>query len=322
MSKQIKMNRRPKLKSPYLVAAWPGMGQVAIRAVEFLWEKLQPKEFASINPDDFFYPQEAWIINDQIEIPRLPEGKFYYWTNPHGKHDLVLFLCEAQPSLDRGYDYARLVLEAADALKIKRVFTFASMPSAIDHSQESKVWYAATDKKLVKEMSGLEVKQMRVGQISGLNGLLLSVAKELRIEGFCLLGEIPLYAIQIENPRASKAVLGVFGKIMGITLDFSSLDERAKIVEDEIEKLIEYFKSGVGPAPISEEDIEKIKKGLASVTKLPESAKGKIEELFKVAEKDLSRANDLKEELDRWNIYREYEDRFLDLFRPGKKDNN
>ncbi|MCD6583255.1 MAG: hypothetical protein J7K71_01010, partial [Candidatus Omnitrophica bacterium] len=68
-------------------------------------------------------------------------------------------------------------------------------------------------------------------------------------------------------------------------------------------------------------DIEKIKKDLAAYTKLPQSAREKIEALFKEAKKDISKARELKEELDRWSVYREYEDRFLDLFRK-EKDNH
>jgi len=305
-----------------MVAAWPGMGNVAARAVEFLWEELKPVEFAELGAEGFFYPHEAWIVNSQIEFPRLPSGKFYYWKNSKGKHDLIIFLCEAQPSQEKGYAYAQLVLAVAEMFKVKRLFTFASMPTAIDHTQEARLWATVTDKKLLKDLDNLQARVLRTGQISGLNGLLLSVAKEKRMEGFCFLAEIPLYSIQIENPKASKAVLSAFSEIAGLKFNLSGLDERAKIVEDEIEKLVDYFKAGNTPGPISEEEIEKIKRTLAAVTKIPESAKIKIEELFKVVEKDIARANELKNELDKWHIYKEYEDRFLDLFKPGGRDHN
>jgi len=321
-NKLIKYIKKPKLKNPILIAAWPGMGNVAVRAVEFMLQQLKAKELAEIAPEGFFYPHEAWVLNSQIKRPRAPKGKFYFWQNPKGKNDLIIFLCEAQPALEKGHNYAQLVLDLAAAFSVKRIFTFASMPMPIDHTQVSRVWATVTDKRLLRELSKFDVKPMRVGQISGLNGLLLSVAKERRFEGLCLLAEIPLYAIQIENPKASKAILTVFSQITGLVFNFSGLEERAKIVEDEIEKLVHYFKSGAAPAPISEEDVESIRQSLASVTKLPESAKTKIEELFKMAERDLSRAGELKEELDKWHIYKDYEDRFLDLFRPGRKDNN
>ena len=43
-----------------------------------------------------------------------------------------------------------------------------------------------------------------------------------------------------------------------------------------------------------------------------------IENLFDHARKNRTKAYELKRELDRLGLYREYEDRFLDLFkRPG-----
>ena len=43
-----------------------------------------------------------------------------------------------------------------------------------------------------------------------------------------------------------------------------------------------------------------------------------LEQLFADAKKDRSRAYFLKQELDRLKVFREYEDRFLDLFKsPG-----
>ena len=101
-------------------------------------------------------------------------------------------------------------------------------------------------------------------------------------------------------------------------MNISPITERSKFIEEEIDKLITYLKGEnpeAGPMPLNEEDIEKIKKDLAAYTKLPQSARNKIETFFKQAEKDISIANKLKKELDHWNVYKEYEDRFLDLFK-------
>ena len=45
------------------------------------------------------------------------------------------------------------------------------------------------------------------------------------------------------------------------------------------------------------------------------SARARIEELFAAAARDRSKAFELKQELDRFGLFGEYEDRFLDLFR-------
>ena len=69
-------------------------------------------------------------------------------------------------------------------------------------------------------------------------------------------------------------------------------------------------------------EIEKIKKSLTSLTRLPQSIKEKIEKLFELSQRDIAKANELKQELDKWGVYKEYEDRFLDLFKKPKDKGN
>ena len=49
----IKISKRPRLKNPYLIVAWPGMGEVAFKAATYLVDKLRAEEFAHILPEDF-----------------------------------------------------------------------------------------------------------------------------------------------------------------------------------------------------------------------------------------------------------------------------
>jgi hypothetical protein len=176
---------------------------------------------------------------------------------------------------------------------------------------------------LNKELKKYNFNVLSSGQISGMNGLFLGIAKREGFKGFCLLGEIPLYTIQIENPRASYAVLTALARILNIQLDFSSLIEQMHIMEGEINKFLDYLKLGSqGSMPIGEEEIERIKKTLSQLTRLPLSVKEKIEKLFEQAKTDIAKANELKIELDKWNVYKEYEDRFLDLFRKKKDKDN
>lgn len=324
MHRDIILNKKPVLEEPSLIACWPGMGEVAIKAGTFLKDKLNAEEFGVILSKNYFNPLGAWVEEKIIQPTVLPQSRFYYWKNPKGINDLIIFISESQPALEKGYAFAEKVIEVAKEFKVKRIFTFAAMPQPIDHTQESEVWVTATSREILEELKGYKVKFMNSGQIAGLNGLLLSVAKDKDLEGVCLLGEIPLYTIHIENPKASLAILEVMCEILDIEIDLSELISRARFMEEEIEKLVEYLKTGAEKTDaITDEEIEKLKKGLSSLTKLPKSAQEKIEKLFEEAKKDISKANELKKELDRWNVYKEYEDRFLDLFKkPGKKEEN
>jgi len=79
---------------------------------------------------------------------------------------------------------------------------------------------------------------MKRGTISGMNGSLLGVAKGRKFEAICLLGEIPFYTIQIENPKATKAVIEVFMSLTGITVDMSELDEVSQYMEKEVDEYL------------------------------------------------------------------------------------
>jgi hypothetical protein len=190
--------------------------------------------------------------------------------------------------------------------------------------QEPGVWFAATSADVSGNLKKFNLHVLTEGQISGMNGLFLGIAQREGFKGLCLLGEIPLYTIQIENPKATLAVLGALSKILNIQVDLASLVEQSHATENEINKLLDYLKLGTqGQAgPIGEEEIEKIKKALTQLTKLPASIQQKIEKLFELAKSDIGRANELKSELDKWNVYKEYEDRFLDLFRKAKEAGN
>lgn len=319
----IKILKRPRLRSPYLIVAWPGMGEVAFRAATYLIDKVKAEEFAEIPAQDFFYLTGSNVQEGILGLPPLPYGKFYFWKNKTGKNDLVIFVSDAQPDLAKAEEYCRRIVHLAKMLKVQMVIGFAAMPQPIDHTQSPNVWVAATSEKLNDNFKKHNFQLLTEGQISGLNGLFLGIAKREGFQGICLLGEIPLYTIQIENPRASYAVLETLSKIINIEVDFGGLMEQSHEMEEQINKLLDFLKLGSSPAaPIGEEEIEKIKKTLSQLTKLPLSVKDNIEKLFQEAKTDIAKARQLKAELDKWNVYREYEDRFLDLFKKSKEKNN
>ncbi len=321
---EINLKKKPRLKNPYLVVAWPGMGEVAFKAAAYLIEKLQAQEFADIPSADFFYLTGSTIKEGVLELPELPYSKFYSWKNKNGKNDLIIFLSNAQPDLARAQEYSRRILSLAKQMGVKTIIGLASMPQPIEHSQEPAVWVCSTSKALNDSLKKFNVNPLAESQISGMNGLFLGFAKKEGFQGICLLGEIPFYTIQIENPKASYAVLSVLNEMLALNIDLLGLLEQSQAMEGEINKFLDYLKvgSGGGLNPINEEEIEKIKKTLNQLTRLPISVKEKIEKLFEEAKTDLTKAHELKIELDKWSVYKEYEDRFLDLFRKNKDKSN
>lgn len=316
--------KSPRLKDPYLIVGWPGMGEVAFKAVSFLVEKLKAEELAELAPEKFFYHTAGVIEKGIIEIAGLPVNKFFFWKDKKNKHDLIFFLSNSQPELSKAKNYSQAILEMARVYKVEKIYGFASLPRAIEHTKLPEVLCAATHKEEINDLRKYGFRILTQGQISGMNGVFVSLAKEKGLRSIVLLAEIPLYTIHIENPKAVLEVLKSFKNLINIDLDLADLKAQADMVAAEIDRMMSYIRTGTeSSGPISETDVEAIRGILSRPSSLPSSVGAKIEKLFELAKKDINRAGELKHELDKWSIYKDYEDRFLDLFkRHGEiKDN-
>jgi len=220
-----------------MLASWPGVGDVSLTAAKYLAEKLNAVEIGEIEPLNFFEPMGVTVRDNVVEKPRFPESKFYYWQPKYGRgKGLVIFIGEEQPSF-KGYELVNYVLDVAERLRVTRVYSCAAAVTRVHHSEEPKVWGAATDARLVDELSKQDVILRGNLRIAGLNGLILGMAKEKGMEGICLLGEVPAYATQIANPKASLAVLRVLIRMLGVTLDLTELSQLAKQVDEEMDRI-------------------------------------------------------------------------------------
>lgn len=248
MRKLIKYHARPKLNSPSLLAAWPGISNVALIAATYLVKKLDFKVLAEVEAPHFFDPIGVIVKNNVVESPQFPRSRFYYWKNKPGKSDLILFIGEDQPG-SKGYELANLILDLGLKFHAKRIYTFAAALTRIHHSEKPKVWAATTNQQLTADFKKYDLVMGGNLQISGLNGLLLGVAKERDIDGICLLGEVPSYASRIANPIAALSVLNVFSKVQDIEIDVTDLERQAndvrqrmsQVAAEAMEEYIDYF---------------------------------------------------------------------------------
>jgi proteasome assembly chaperone (PAC2) family protein len=236
MKEVIKLYKRPRPKNCVMIASWPGIGDVSLTAAKYLVEKLNAVEIGEIDPINFFEPMGVTVRDNVVDSPRFPESKFYYSQNGKAGKGLVIFIGEEQPGF-KGYELVGCVLDVAQRLKVTRVYSCAAAVTRIHHSEEVKVWGAATTSKLVDELNKHDVILRGNLRIAGLNGLILGTAKERGMEGICLLGEVPAYATQIANPRASLSVLGILTKMLGITLDLTELSRLAEQADEEMDRI-------------------------------------------------------------------------------------
>jgi len=244
----VKIIARPKLNSPNMLAAWPGISNVAMIAATYMARKLEPKELAVLRSPYFFDPIGVLVKDGVVEEPQFPQNKFYYWKNKAGKPDIILFIGEAQPSA-KSYELANAVLDVASRYHVSRIYTCAAALTRIHHTEQPRVWGVGTTPELAKELGGRGLVQAGPIQISGLNGLLLGVAKERGVDGLCLLGEVPAYTQRLQNPMAALAIVNVLKDILDVDINTDELasyaseakEQLKQVAAEAMEEYIDYF---------------------------------------------------------------------------------
>ena len=257
----IRLYKEPKLEKPDMIACWPGIANIGVLAIDTLRGQIGAEELGEIEPWDFFYPRRVIIKAGVLEDLEFPSSKFYY--KRFESRDLILFIGEEQPA-DGGrmyaegikaYQMADLVLDVAERFGCHRVYTSGAAVALTHHTLKPRVWAVTSRDDLNKEVRGHDntILMSEIegtvdgGSITGLNGLLLGLAKKRGFEAICLMGEIPDYlsSAPFPYPRASKSVLEILTSFLNIEIDYDALDKMSAQIDDIIEGIYEEFSSEI-----------------------------------------------------------------------------
>jgi uncharacterized protein len=299
------------LKPPAVLAAWPGMGNVGLITIEFLKRKMNAELFAEIDMTPFFIPDSIVVKHGTAQFPDIPTSRFYYTADPC----LILFESDAQVGGRDGIAVIKTFLDVVGRFQVERIFTFAAFAQPMSYRNPSQVFSACNGESLCGKLKEFGVILMPDGVIAGLNGLLLGVAASRRIDAGCLLGTIPSYAANFAYPKAALEIVRIIARIQNFSIDTSELEAGVGEMDQQLasieERIREFFPN------VNKENDEEISS--IDEEKVPNYVMERIERLFQEARKDRLKAQELKQELDRWNLFELYEDRFLDLFEDDAK---
>lgn len=298
------------------------MGQVGVGAVDYLRRKMGARLVGRIDVADTDAP-DGIVVKDGLGAFPSPPVQLVYLV---GEPPLFLFQAEAQIAGEAGARAAGALLDFATLHGTTHVYTGAAYAMPVSFRHPTEVFGVATDEHTRSQFGGLKVAPLDEGRITGLNGVLLGLARQRGLSAACFLATMPQYAVESPNPRAAKAVVRVFERILNTTVDTAELDASIR----ESEKMLGEFEDRVSDAvrslratverPEPDEEGAPDEDASAEHEERPEPhvLMERIERLFEAAQADRSEAIRLKSELDRWGLFGLYEDRFLDLFeRPG-----
>jgi len=219
----------PKGTDTVLVCGLPGSGYVGKLAADHLVSAFKLKKVAEYNSSTF--PPQVSVREDGTADP--PRGELYFARAKKGK-SLLVFTADAQPTTSEGeYELSDAVVKFAKKCGVKKVYTLAAYITG-SFSNSPRVYGAGTSRGMIQSLEEEGATLMKDGGISGMNGLLIGIAALRGLEGACLLGETSGYVV---DAGASKAVLEVLSKVVGLPIDTSKLEEKAEETKKVISQL-------------------------------------------------------------------------------------
>jgi len=225
----VEMNEKPKLQDPVLIEGLPGIGFVANIAALHLIRELQAKRFAEIHSSAF----QDLAVTTEGGGTRSPINELYYSKGKSGERDIVIWYGNTQALTTFGqYELCDRVLEIAKDLGCKYVITLGGFRQE-EVRTPPQIYCAASDRETLEKVLNLGTKIM-VGQIFGIAGIMVGLARLRGVKSFSLLvdtlGTYP-------DAEATRCTLSILNKFMDMNIDLAGVSSAA----EETKKILESF---------------------------------------------------------------------------------
>ena len=226
----IKEFKPTELHNPVLIEGLPGLGLVGKIAIRYLVKQLKAEKFAYLYSPHFPY----FVLVNKKGSVRLLRGAFYFWKNPAGVNDLILFSGDSQSQTIEGqYEIADKMLEFAKDHNVLTIVTIGGY--RVETEAKPKVYVAATSPEILgKAVSAGAVVSRSGSPIVGTAGLILGLSRFKKIGALCLLGETRGY---LPDPMAASSVLEVLKAEFNFDLDLTGLKEDIARAEKMVQRL-------------------------------------------------------------------------------------
>ncbi len=240
MADELRIDHRPELERPVLVAAfrgWNDGAQAASLAAGYLAKTWGAERFAEVEPEGFFDFQatrpHVSLVEGLTRRIDWPETVFYH-ARPDGLDRDVVLLLGIEPNL-RWRTFTDLVVGLANELGIELLITLGALLADVPHTRTAPVTGSATDSDLVERL-GLSAS--RYEGPTGIVGVLHDACGQNGIPSASLWAAVPHYVSLTPSPKGALALCERLGALIGVEVDADELEEAARNYEEQVSEAV------------------------------------------------------------------------------------
>ena len=240
MADELRIDHRPDLERPILVAAfrgWNDGAQAASLAAGYLAKTWGAERFADVDPENFFDFQATrpHVSLEEGLSRRIdwPETAFYH-ARPEGLDRDIVLLLGIEPNL-RWRTFTDLVVGLARDVGIELLITLGALLADVPHTRSAPVTGSASDKELVERL-GLSAS--RYEGPTGIVGVIHDECGKSGIPSASLWAAVPHYVSLTPSPRGALALCERLGDVLGIQIEADELEEAARNYEEQVSEAV------------------------------------------------------------------------------------
>ncbi len=235
----LNWSSRPKLNQPIVIAAfegWNDAGEAATHSIRYLVEAWGAKDFASIDPEEFydFTTTRPQVRIDEGDLRRIDwPANIFHVATAAGRPDVVL-LSGVEPQL-RWRTFCAQIIDVADAVGARLVLTLGALLADVPHSRPTSVFGTAYDTKVIE---ALHLEPSHYEGPTGIVGVLHAECGHRNINSASLWAAVPSYVASAPSPKAAMALVDRVGTLLGVTVTLDPLQGAANEYEEQINQLV------------------------------------------------------------------------------------
>ncbi len=240
----------PSLDDPVLVEGLPGVGHVGKLVADHLTSEFDADLVRRVYADDF-PPQVA--VEDGVASLACAE---FHAVDADGVDLLVLTGDHQAGSTAGHYRLTDAFLDVAESFGVDRAYALGGLPTGeLMDDDDHAVVGAVTDAGMRESLTAADVEFREnepAGGIVGVSGLLLGLGGRRGLTAACLMGETSGYLV---DPKSARAVLAALEALLGVSVPFEDLEDRAEEMEEVVGRIREMQEAN---APVPDDDLRYI----------------------------------------------------------------
>jgi uncharacterized protein len=224
------------LKKTILIEGLPGIGNIGKIIVDFVIDEIKAEKIGEFRSNTI--PTSIFLNNDdEVEMPII-EVYHKKWK----KKNLLFLSGDMQPITEEScHDFCETIL---DEFKENEIITIGGIAKKTE-PKKPKVYCAGTEKKYIQQFKeGTTISKnahQKIGQIIGITGLLIGLAKRRKKKGVMLLAETDAHPLHL-GVKGAKEILKILKQKLELNINPSKINKEVKELENEIKKITKELK--------------------------------------------------------------------------------